>query len=98
MKEISPSELKQLIASKSDIQIIDVREDYEYDEMNINGKLIPMGEIMDRVDEIPRDKKVIMHCRSGKRSETVLKALEAQHGFTNLYNLSGGIMAYLEQQ
>ena len=98
MKEISPSELKQLIASNSDIQIIDVREDYEYDEMNINGKLIPMGEIMDRVDEIPRDKKVIMHCRSGKRSETALKALEAQHGFTNLYNLSGGIMAYLEQQ
>lgn len=97
MKEISPAELKQLIASKSDIQIIDVREDYEYDEANINGTLIPMGEVMDRVEEISRDKKVIVHCRSGKRSETVIKALEAQHGFTNLYNLSGGILAYLEQ-
>lgn len=97
MKEISPSELKQLIDSKSDIQIIDVREDYEYDEMNINGTLIPMGEVLDRANEISRDKKVIVHCRSGKRSETAIKALEAQHGFTNLYNLTGGILAYLEQ-
>ncbi len=97
MKTISPAELKQLIESKSDIQIIDVREDYEYEEANINGTLIPMGEVMDRVNEIARDKKVIFHCRSGKRSETVIKALEAQHGFTNLYNLSGGILAYLEQ-
>src|SRR5688572_28804204 len=97
MKEISPSELKQLIASKSDIQIIDVREDHEYEEMNIQAQLIPMGEVMDRVDEISRDKKVIVHCRSGKRSETVIKALEAQHGFTNLYNLSGGILAYLAE-
>lgn len=97
MKTVSPAELKQLIASKSDIQIIDVREDYEYEEANINGTLIPMGEVMDRVNEISRDKKVIVHCRSGKRSETVIKALEAQHGFTNLYNLTGGILAYLEQ-
>jgi len=97
MKEITPQELKELIANHSDIQIIDVREDYEFDEMNINGKLIPMGEIMDRVDEIPRDKMVILHCRSGKRSATVIQALETNHNFTNLYNLSGGILAYLQE-
>lgn len=98
MKTISAAELKDLIAAKADVQIIDVREDYEYEEANIGGTLIPMGEVMDRVNEISRDKKVIVHCRSGKRSETVIKALEAQHGFSNLYNLSGGILAYLEQQ
>lgn len=97
MKTISAAELKDLIAAKTDLQIIDVREDYEYEEANIGGILIPMGEVMGRVNEISRDKKVIVHCRSGKRSETVIKALEAQHGFTNLYNLSGGILAYLEQ-
>ncbi len=96
MKEISPLELKELITNKSDILIIDVREDYEFDEMNINGTLIPMGEVMDRKDEIPRDKMVIVHCRSGKRSATVIQALESHHDFNNLYNLSGGIEAYLK--
>lgn len=96
MKEISPTELKQLIDSHSDFQLIDVREEHEFDEANINGKLIPMGEALDRVSEFSRDKQVVVHCRSGKRSATVIQALENQHGFTNLYNLNGGILAYLE--
>ena len=98
MKEISATELKELIKNKADIQVIDVREEHEYEEANINAKLIPMGEVMDRLNEISRDKQVIVHCRSGKRSATVIQALESQHGFTNLYNLSGGILAYLGQQ
>jgi rhodanese-related sulfurtransferase len=97
MKEISAIELKKLIDEKADIQIIDVREEYEYDEMNINGKLIPMAETLERVDEIDRDKQVVVHCRSGKRSASVINALEKQFGFTNLYNLKGGILAYIEE-
>lgn len=96
MKEISPVELKQLIDSHSDFQLVDVREEHEFDEANINGQLIPMGEALDRVNEFSRDKQVVVHCRSGKRSATVIQALENQHGFTNLYNLNGGILAYLE--
>ncbi len=97
MKEVNANELKQLIDSKADFILIDVREDYEFEEANINGTLIPMGEVMDRVNEIPKDKQVVVHCRSGKRSATVINALESQHGYTNLYNLQGGIMAFLEQ-
>jgi rhodanese-related sulfurtransferase len=97
MKEISVSELKQLIESKADFQLIDVREEYEFEEVNINGTLIPMGEALDRASEISKDKQVVIHCRSGKRSATVITALESQHGYTNLYNLKGGILAYLEQ-
>ncbi|MDX2172242.1 MAG: rhodanese-like domain-containing protein [Bacteroidota bacterium] len=97
MKEITPSELKSLIDSKADFQLIDVREDYEFDESNINGQLIPMGEVMDNVDKISKDKQVVVHCRSGKRSATVIGALESQHGFTNLYNLKGGILAYIDE-
>jgi rhodanese-related sulfurtransferase len=96
MKEISASELKKLIDAKADFQLIDVREEHEFDEVNINGKLIPMGEVMDRKDEISKDKQVVVHCRSGKRSATVINALESQHGYTNLYNLKGGILAYIE--
>lgn len=97
MKEITPAELKQLKDSNANFELIDVREEHEFEEANLNGKLIPMGEVMDRVDEIPKDKQVVVHCRSGKRSATVINALESQHGFTNLYNLRGGILAYLEE-
>jgi len=97
MKEISVQELKQLIDNKKNFQLIDVREEYEYDEANINGELIPMGEVMDNLDKISKDKQVVIHCRSGKRSATVISALESQHSFTNLYNLKGGILAYIEE-
>jgi rhodanese-related sulfurtransferase len=51
---------------------------------------------MEHLDEISKDKKVVVHCRSGKRSATVIQALEQQHGYTNLYNLKGGILAYAD--
>ena len=97
MKEISVQELKQLIDNKKNFQLIDVREEYEFDEANINGELIPMGEVMDNLDKISKDKQVVIHCRSGKRCATVISALESQHGYTNLYNLKGGILAYIEE-
>jgi adenylyltransferase/sulfurtransferase len=97
MKEITPVELKKLIDEKKDFQLIDVREEYEFDEVNMNGQLIPMGEVMENIDKISKDKQVVIHCRSGKRSATVIGALEAQHGYTNLYNLKGGILAYIEE-
>ena len=56
-----------------------------------------MGEVLDNIEKISKDKQVVIHCRSGKRSATVINALESQHGFTNLYNLTGGILAYLEE-
>ena len=97
MKEITVQELKQLRDSKADFQLIDVREPHEFDEANLNGELIPMGDVMDRVNEISKDKKVVVHCRSGKRSATVINTLESNHGFTNLYNLKGGILAYIDE-
>lgn len=97
MKEITATELKQLIDSKADFQLIDVREPHEFDEVNLNGTLIPMGEAMERANEISKDKQVVVHCRSGKRSATVINALENQFGYDNLYNLKGGILAYIDE-
>ena len=77
--------------------MIDVREESEYDVSNLGGELIPMGDIIERKDDISADKKVVVHCRSGKRSASVIMALESQFGFTNLYNLKGGIMAWIEE-
>lgn len=97
MKEITASELKKLIDTKADFQLIDVREEHEFDEANINGLLIPMGEALDRASEIDKSKQVVIHCRSGKRSATVINALETQMGYNNLYNLKGGILAFIEE-
>lgn len=78
-------------------QLIDVREPHEADIASIGGELIPMGQIMDQSDKILKDKPVIVHCRSGARSASVILALEKQHGFTNLYNLKGGILAWAKE-
>jgi adenylyltransferase/sulfurtransferase len=97
MKEVTVQELKQKMDNKEDFQLIDVREEYEYDEVNIGAELIPMGDIVDNIDKISRDKQVIIHCKSGARSGSIVSVLEAQFGFTNVYNLKGGILAYLNE-
>jgi adenylyltransferase/sulfurtransferase len=94
MKEVTVSELKEMQDNGEDFQLIDVREPYEYDIANLDGELIPQGQIPDNVDKISRDKKVVIHCRSGARSGRIVQYLEQQHGFDNLYNLKGGILAW----
>lgn len=97
MKALTVKELKTKLDNKEDIQIIDVREPHEYEAANLGVELIPMGEVMDNLDKISRDKPVIIHCRSGARSAAVIAALEDEHGFDNLYNLTGGILAYIDE-
>lgn len=97
MKEVTVQELKAMQDKKEDFQLVDIREEYEFDICNLGGQLIPMGDISDNIDKISKDKKVVVHCRSGKRSASVIQMLEQQFGFTNLYNLKGGIMAWAEE-
>jgi adenylyltransferase/sulfurtransferase len=97
MKEITVQELKAMQDSGEDFQLIDVREPNEYDFANLGGELIPLGTITNNADKIAKDKKVVVHCRSGARSGTAIKQLEQKYGFTNLYNLKGGILAYADQ-
>ena len=97
MKEITVEEFKQKLDNKEDFQLIDVREEFEYDICNLNGELIPMATIFDAVDKISRDKPVIIHCKSGGRSGVVVNELEKRHGLSHLYNLKGGILAYARQ-
>ena len=97
MKEVTVQELKKLMDSNTDFQLIDVREPHEYDICNLNGELIPMSDIPNNVDKIATDKQVVIHCRSGKRSGDMLLWLEKNHGLTNLYNLKGGILAWAKE-
>ncbi len=82
------------VQDRDDVVLIDVREQWEYDEAHIpNITLIPMGEIENRLDEIPKDKEVILTCRSGNRSGQVTELLQ-QKGFDNVHNMQGGIVAW----
>jgi len=97
MKEKSVLELKQMLDAKEDFQLIDVREQDEFDICNLNGELIPMNDVPDNIDKIARDKTVVVHCRSGARSGRIIDFLESNHGFDNLYNLKGGILAWADE-
>lgn len=97
MKEKTVEELKIMMDENADFQLIDVREPHEYDICHINGLLIPMGEIPDNIEKIAKDKTVIIHCRSGARSGRVCDYLEENYGYSNLYNLQGGILAWADK-
>ena len=96
MKEITVKELKRKLDKQEDFQLIDVREEFEYEESNLNGENIPLGGLLLEVEKIATDKPVIIHCRSGARSAAAVMQLEAQ-GFTKLYNLKGGIVAWAQE-
>ncbi len=93
MKEVTVREFKEMQDNGENYQLIDVRESYEFDIANICGELIPQGQVADNVGKISRDKKVIIHCRSGARSARIVQYLE-QQGYDNVYNLKGGILAW----
>jgi len=97
VKEITVWELKKLADSHADYQLIDVREPYEYDIVNLGGELIPMKTVEESIDRIRSDKKVVIHCRSGARSAKTIETLERKFGFSNLYNLKGGVLAWADE-
>ena len=93
--EISVQGLKAKMDNKEDFVLIDVREKYEYEEFNIGGKLIPLGEIMGTLEDLEefKGKEIIIHCRSGKRS-AMAQQLMLQAGFSDVKNLVGGVLAW----
>ena len=96
VREITASELKRRLDAGDALTLIDVREPYEWDIANLDAygaKLIPLGDITDRADEIDRSREIIVYCRSGKRSESAVRHLQGQ-GFENIWNLRGGINSW----
>jgi len=99
MKEITVEALKARLDAGEKINLLDVREPYEYEEYNIGAQLFPLGNIQaGAIDEIEhlRNEEVIIHCRSGKRSATACMILE-QYGFTDTTNVVGGVLAWQEK-
>jgi len=95
MREVTATELKAALDAGEDIQLIDVRQPDEYEFARIEGgKLIPLGEIMGRMNEIDPERDTVIYCKMGGRSARAVEALE-RSGFTGkLRNLRGGITAW----
>jgi len=95
--EISPDELRSMREQGAPHQLIDLRETYETELCSIGGTPIPMAQIVERLDELRRDVPVVVHCRTGGRGAAVAQALSTRYGFSNVFNLRGGIVAYSEE-
>jgi adenylyltransferase/sulfurtransferase len=97
MKSICVQELNELKSSSTSFQLIDVRGLDESLICSLGGILIPMNEIPTRISEIPKDIQVIVYCRAGMRSASVIQYLEHASSFDNLYNLEGGILDWIRE-
>ena len=93
MVDIMVEELKTRLDNGEKLHILDVREGYEFDEFNINGKLIPLGSLQSSLDELSawKEEEVIVHCKAGGRS-AMAKEIMLKNGFTNVRNLLGGML------
>lgn len=89
-KQVNVDKVRELVANHN--IIIDVRETYEYKRGHIKGAMnIPLSELRNRIDEIPKDKPVYLHCRTGQRSYNATLAL--QHlGYHNVINITGSFL------
>jgi molybdopterin/thiamine biosynthesis adenylyltransferase/rhodanese-related sulfurtransferase len=96
-KEITARDLYDWQVKGKKFKLIDVREPSEYKIVQIGGTLIPLSTISEHADEIPNDIDVVFLCKSGIRSLKAIKELEEKFAFNNLYNLKGGILAYIDQ-
>lgn len=97
MQQVTPEELRSWLDSKKDFLLIDIREGWERELYNIGGMHIPMGQVLQHLAEIPKDKEVVMYCERGIRSTITIQRLEAM-GYHNICNLAGGMKAWKEQQ
>jgi rhodanese-related sulfurtransferase len=97
IKEINVEELNQMLSVEEQPLLIDVRSDAEVSQGAIPGSShLPLHLLPMHINQLPQDKKIVFYCRSGARSAQAC-AFAANQGSDNVYNLRGGIMAWVRQ-
>jgi molybdopterin/thiamine biosynthesis adenylyltransferase/rhodanese-related sulfurtransferase len=98
--QISVKELKHRLDKKEtnndNFLLLDVREPYEFQIAQIGGKLIPQNDVPNRLSELNPDQEILVHCRSGARSQKIAELLKA-NGFQKVSNVAGGILAWSDE-
>lgn len=97
IKEVTVIELKNWIDTNEDFQLVDVREPHELEIATIGGENIPLYTVPENLEKIALDKKVVVICRSGKRSATAIALIQERINNSELYNLKGGILAWSDK-
>ena len=92
LKEITPEEL---INKLLEVQLIDIREPYEYEEGHIeNSTNIPMGDFLEKLDQLDKSKQIVVYCNTARRSKPVVYMTHKLHNII-LYNLKGGYKEFI---
>lgn len=97
MNTVSVQELKLKKDTNEVFQLIDIREDYEFEDYNLGGINIPLDMVLSSMNKIDKDKPVVFLCNSGKRSAAIIHTIRRKLDLTNIYSLKGGITAYFEE-
>lgn len=97
---ITPSQLRQMLDAGEPLVLLDVREPFEWKISNLEphgARLIPMGDVPARIDELDRSEPVVVYCRTGSRSDLIARYL-VMNGFRKVWNLDGGINAWARSE
>jgi rhodanese-related sulfurtransferase len=94
--DISVEELARWRENEADFVLVDVREESEYETVSLGGRLIPLATLGERIDELDRDARIVVHCRAGHRGATAVEQLR-DAGFTDAWNLNGALVAWRER-
>jgi rhodanese-related sulfurtransferase len=94
LKNINATELKQKIDANENLFLLDIREDYERETAHIPSEHVPMGEVADKASTFPKEKEIIVICRSGRRAIPVADLLENEFAFPHVTILEGGLLGW----
>lgn len=94
--DISVEDLKKLRDDAASFVLVDVREPHEFEICDLGGELIPLGSLPEHLDGLDKNAHTVVHCRSGGRSANAVKLMR-QVGFTNVWNVNGGILAWIDR-
>lgn len=94
--ELDPKAFKSKIDSPKSTCLIDVREEYEFEDLNVGGKNIPMGAVKQQLEDLRGNNEIHIICKSGNRSKAVAYYLSKELTSCTVYSCQGGIQAYKE--
>ena len=93
IKEIEPSRLLEILERKEKVYLVDIREDYEYEDGHLPAHHMPMDNVLEASQSFPKDCPVIIYCQSSKRSSAMAYMLQREKGLENVFSVTGGYEA-----
>jgi adenylyltransferase/sulfurtransferase len=94
MQKLKKEDFQKILATKQDVEIIDVREAYEYEDFNIGGKNIPLNDVMHSLNNIDTSKPIIFCCNSGRKSAAIAHTFSKKTGIKNVFTVEVGVTSF----